>query len=286
MNFTENKSDQEILEAHALFLSNLKEYMNEEVMAIMTNKENVLFFFPGNIMGKGGEGPVGAPLASIPELNQCVKTGKPSVLLIADGGGFGFPFVSTTSPVINNWGETIGCVSIGRSLEKESKIDEISQNLASTLEQVNAGLQEVASGSQGLSNKINSAVTSANESTAKINEIDKVISAITDISSHSNLLGLNAAIEAARAGEQGRGFAVVAEEMRKLAAQSKDSAVMVRDILTEMKNSIGTIITDINEIGNIAENQAAATEEITASIEEVSENSRNLAEFSKIEIKK
>jgi len=281
MDFKENMSDQEILQAYALVLSELKDFMHEDLMAIMTNTTHVIHFFPGIKLGGGGKGPIGSEITKISELNDCVKTGQPSVLHIAKGG-FGIPFLSMTSPVKNSRGEVIGCISIGKSLEKEAQIDDISQNLAITLQQVNAGLQEVAAGSQRLSDKIANAVKSANESTEKINEIDKVITAITDISAHSNLLGLNAAIEAARAGEQGRGFAVVAEEMRKLAAQSKDSAVMVRDILTEMKNSIESIITEINQIGTIAENQAAATEEITASMEEVSENSRTLAEISKL----
>ncbi len=53
-------------------------------------------------------------------------------------------------------------------------------------------------------------------------------------------------------------------------------------ILTEMKNSIEGIIYDIQHVGNIAENQAAATEEITAAIQEVSGNSQSLVEFAKI----
>jgi methyl-accepting chemotaxis protein len=49
-----------------------------------------------------------------------------------------------------------------------------------------------------------------------------------------------------------------------------------------MKNSIEGIIYDIQHVGNIAENQAAATEEITAAIQEVSGNSQSLVEFAKI----
>jgi methyl-accepting chemotaxis protein len=58
---------------------------------------------------------------------------------------------------------------------------------------------------------------------------------VKDLAEQSNLLALNASIEASKAGEHGRGFAVVAMEMRNLAEQSKQAAVQVRAILSEIQ---------------------------------------------------
>lgn len=274
------QNDEELLEYYAFVLSNLKDMVDEDIQVIITNRTHTTHYFPGYKLAVDGNLLIGNDLTKS-ENNEIKSMRSGQIMKYTIGKEvFGFPFTGIDFPIRNLQGDVIGCVGVGKSLEKNYKIEEISHDLAATLEQVNAGIQEIASGSQGLSNTITNVISSANETHVQIQEINRVIQAITDISTHSNLLGLNAAIEAARAGEQGRGFAVVADEMRKLAAQSKDSAKMVTEILTNMKDSIETIITDINQVGNIAQNQAAATEEITASIIEVSQTSQTLADYS------
>lgn len=70
--------------------------------------------------------------------------------------------------------------------------------------------------------------------TERAEEIGRTLNVITDIAAQTNLLALNAAIEAARAGEAGRGFAVVAEEIRKLAEDSKNAAVNINLIISNV----------------------------------------------------
>lgn len=279
-----NCSNEEVLELYSEAFAKLKDILNEDIVVLITSRTHVFHYTPGVKMdthAKIGEA-IEPDDPKTQDIRQAMVNGK-TISTVIGAELFGFPFLSINYPVRNAVGEVVGCIAIGKSLEKEHKIEEISQELAATLQESNASLQEVASGSQKLSSTIHNVINSANESSAKLNEINKVITAITDISDHSNLLGLNAAIEAARAGEQGRGFAVVADEMRKLASESRESAKMIAVILTEIKNSMHEIIEEINFIGGVSENQAAATQEITAAIQEISESSQKLVEYSKVD---
>lgn len=66
--------------------------------------------------------------------------------------------------------------------------------------------------------------------------IEEIMKTIEEIAGQTNLLSLNARIEAARAGESGKGFSVVAEEILKLAEQSMNAGVKVREIVTDIRS--------------------------------------------------
>jgi methyl-accepting chemotaxis protein len=109
--------------------------------------------------------------------------------------------------------------------------------------------------------------------TTRAEEISRTLNVITDIASQTNLLALNAAIEAARAGDAGRGFAVVAEEIRKLAEDSRRSAVEIDKIVKDVQK-------DTTSAGKAIDNMVASVKEGNNSSMEVENIFQEIAQSS------
>ena len=122
--------------------------------------------------------------------------------------------------------------------------------------------------------EINELTGAMNRITETSKEIENIIASIEDIASQTNLLSLNASIEAARAGEAGRGFAVVADQIGKLAADSAQSAVTTRELISKSLEEI--------ESGNkIVENTMDAIATVLADMESFAEMASGAAESSR-----
>ena len=149
----------------------------------------------------------------------------------------------------------------------------------------------------------------------RVNDIENVVTLINQIADQTNLLALNASIEAARAGEHGKGFAVVAQEVRKLAegtvlalsevssnvhhlksysndvsksitettAIIKEATIEAKDslpLLNAIVSAIEGINLDVTNTAAISQEQAAAIDEVSTRMIEMSNLQENIREYS------
>lgn len=257
----------------------LKYILQEDIGVAVTDTEKFLAYFPGDTINLNTK--VGDKLSIEEPLYKTIKEGK-GYTNITPQEVYGVPFKAITYPIKDIYGNVIGAVGLSKNIQKQFEIEEASENLFASLQQTNAGIQEIYEGSQKLFIMIENIVESAKKAEEQLQASYEILNIIKNVASQVNLLGLNAAIESARAGEYGRGFTVVAKEMRKLAQVSGQSSKEVSNSLMEMNNSIKDIISIVNEVEDVSKGQVASAEEITATVEEITSSSEMLANLSRI----
>lgn len=101
----------------------------------------------------------------------------------------------------------------------------------------------------------------------KSQAIAEITSTVDDLAQQSNLLAVNAAVEAARAGELGKGFSVVAQEVKALAALSKEATAEVRRILEDIQRATAAAAISIEQGSGMVEAAVKQSSEAGNAIE-------------------
>ena len=258
----------------------LKDIMQADLSTTIVDRElTCLYYRPGDSINFNLK--PGDKVPSDDVIQKAFIDGKVSVVKVPKEI-FGFYFKGTIYPIKNSQQNIIGAVLLGENLKKQGDVEDASNNIFASLQQTTSAIQDINSGSQTLFSSIDCITRFADTANQKIHETDSILKLIEAVASQSKLLALNAAIESARAGEVGKGFSVVAGEMKKMSDQSGESAKKISKLLQEMRKSVDDIVKEINSANQIAESQAAATEEITASYSEIVSNSKSLVEFCKL----
>jgi len=214
-------------------------------------------------------------------MREALRTGK-AVEISVPQDVFGISFKARVEPIYDEDNQIIGLVGVGTSMEVQDRLNKILNDFTSTYEEINKSIQQIAMNSQTLAYVSEKLANFTDTTKQEISKTGKILKIVSNISRDTNLLGLNAAIEAARTGENGKGFAVVASEIRRLSEDSSRSLKEINGFFESLNNSIESLDRQVREASDISQDQAAATEEIAASMQSISEHVNQLVQFSQI----
>ncbi|MGN0318168.1 MAG: methyl-accepting chemotaxis protein [Lachnospira sp.] len=198
-----------------------------------------------------------------------------------------------------NAGSTDTAYAVQKQLEQTeaitTRLSQITHETNNIIGSVNQTKEAISKGNDNidrLNDQIALSVKSGEDVTQKLSALDvhmkkmnSIVDIITEITSQTSLLALNASIEAARAGEAGKGFAVVAGEINNMANQTQNATVditkRIQQVLFAIEEVVNVTQSMIEEISNqkmLADHTKLSFQTIESHSDNVSERITELAE--------
>lgn len=175
--------------------------------------------------------------------------------------------------------ECVGVLAVAVDFKIKNNLNNIIKGVTDAIINISDEIKNAVEGVENLVLMNAELLQKTNDTEKQAKDTDEIISIIQDISSQTNLLGLNASIESARAGNAGRGFAVVAEEIRKLSNTSKESINKIDEIIKNISKGVTEIDQGLDKINVVSQNQSEVFKNISESLDRINEKVRNLNEI-------
>jgi methyl-accepting chemotaxis protein len=158
------------------------------------------------------------------------------------------------------------------------------QMMAAAAEELSASVQEISqsmSQSRTTSESAFSLVEAAADHTRRLSDaasaMGSIVGLIQTIAGQINLLALNATIESARAGEAGRGFAVVAQEVKNLANQAASATEKISSEIEGVQSVSHEVAGSLQSIQSAVQTMRDHVIVTAASVEEQSAVTQDLS---------
>lgn len=153
-----------------------------------------------------------------------------------------------------------------------TSLNELSKEMKESSDRAMESMESLLTQNSDVTKVVNAIRDAIRQTADSVEEISHATEIISDISSQTNLLSLNASIEAARAGEVGKGFAVVASEISNLAAQSSEAASKIAGVSQRLADDS---VHSVETVDELIKEFRAQSEKITETKQDMNELSKN-----------
>ncbi len=140
---------------------------------------------------------------------------------------------------LNKWEKVVA--------DNVEKVEEASRDLIDKSKENERLLGDLHTINGEVSQSMHTTIDVTKKLSEAVQEIGVTLNLISEISSSTNLLALNASIEAARAGEAGKGFAVVATEVGNLANSTQETLKEVKNVIERVQSNVEEINLQVEE---------------------------------------
>lgn len=277
----DNLSEDQIFDIIGVISSLFHQVIPIENTIAITDRENFLHYHMGSEAEVLKSELIGKPFPNSGNIPKVLQTGVQQIGIIPKEI-YGVAFKSSTLPIKNFDDKIIGTITLALSLKNQTALLEATENISSSAEQLSATTENLATSAIQLSGNVSEALGQTQEILKLIEQTNNILDFVNNVASNSRLLGLNAAIEAARAGNAGRGFAVVADEIRKMAENSAKSVNDTKKLISTITVKVDQLVRKVEELTDVAHTQAAATQEMTATIQNFASSTHTMQELSAI----
>jgi len=163
------------------------------------------------------------------------------------------------------------------STDRAAAAAEATQQLALAVDEIAKQVAQSANIAQQAVAEVNATAERMTGLANSVHSIDEIVHLINDIAAQTNLLALNATIEAARAGEAGKGFAVVANEVKNLANQTARATDDIARQVAEVQESSHAMAASITGVVETIRSLDEISSAIAGAVQEQEASTREIA---------